>query len=1315
MDGGSRTDRHAVAAPAGPRTATVTSPPAADRVDVFLSYNSRDRAAIERLARHLHRAGLEPWFDRWSLTPGGSWQGEIAAGLDRAAACAVFVGAHDVGDWERLELAVALMRAASDRTFRLFPVLLPGLERFDPAGLPPFLATRTWVDLRPGLESERALRELTNAVLGLPFGADVARSRPDGPCPYRGLAAFEERDARFYFGRENHVQRLLERLRQDRCVAVVGASGSGKSSLVRAGVLPRVRAGAIPGSQDWPVHVLRPGADPPAALAAALHGPDLAAVRSTADALAADERALHLAATGLLVDAPPTARVLIVVDQAEEVFTLCPDEARRRAFLANLHHATLVPGGRTAVVLTLRADFYPRLARYPTVAQYVQSRQMLLGALDDDAIRQVIEEPARVAGLRVEPGLVETIRADVVREPGSLPLLQHALLETWRLRRGDTLTLAGYRDTGGVRRGLAERAEALYGELSAQGQDVARDLMLRLTQPGEGTEDTRRRIRMSEVSAGCPPGVVEDVIGRFAAERLLTTSADESATRVEISHEALIRGWPRLRGWIDADRNGLRVHRNLTEAAREWERLGRDHFALYRGARLVEAQEWRDAAPRWLNRHERAFLDASVAADEAKRRVRLRRVRAAVVALVLVLATVATVAVVAVDRGQEAARQRDIAISRQLAANAVTALEVDPALSLALALRAYTTAPTAQAEEILRHATARSRALGTLPVGGGPVYSARLLPDGRTAATTAADGTVRLWDVPGQRVTAAIPGGTGLLTSVRARADGRQLATSGMDGSVALIDLPDGQRRVVLPADPDRFATSVDFSPDGNRLAASLSDGTVRVLDTASGRQTASLPVGPDRVFRVAFSPDGAAVVTADEDGTAQVWDVARAARTAVLQGHRGPVLAAVFHPSGRQVITSGADGTVRTWETSGAPVRTTPVDRQALFAVAVSPDGNTLATAGEDGLVRVGDADGVDLTTLPGHAGPVFDVAFDATGRRLVSAGRDGTVRLWDPGTDDAARWPVTWAAYSPDGRRVVVGGQDGHVRVLATDHLTPQLDLPVHEGRCWPVFSPDGTRIVSAGVDGTVAVRDAADGHPIATLHPHRPGVKVWSAVLDPTGSHVLSSANDGTIAVTDLAGGTTQQLPAQTGAVNIAVYAPDGRTVAAAGAAGTVQLWSPGAPPRSLAGHAGPVRALAFSRDGGLLASAGDDGTVRVWRPSDGAAVAVLPGHRGPATAVDFAADGRLASAGDDGTLRFWDVAAARLLVALRVHDGPASAADVRADGRAAVTVSEEDGVVRQTVCDVCGPIGDVLELARVRGARPLTAEEEQRYMS
>jgi hypothetical protein len=375
--------------------------------EVFLSHNSRDKPTVERIAEKLTRAGLEPWLDKWSLAPGGRWQEELAQGLASSSACAVFIGPADAGAWEREELAVALDRAAKDSSFRLFLVLLPGVpEPFDASVLSPFLSTRTWVDFRRGLGDTRAFQALVNAIKGIPLGPEIPIEPREQLSPYRGLQTFDEGHAEFFFGRDADVQRLLEKLKATSFLAVLGPSGSGKSSLARAGLVPALRRGAMSGSDDWGIVIFRPGAQPLDNLASHLLAlyPELiaAAVR---DQLAADPRTLRL-----LSSRPPagSTRVLFLVDQCEEVFTLCRDEEERRLFLLNLLHATAAEGPST-VVLTLRADFYSRYAVYAEVAQQLAAHQFLVGPMVESSLRQAIEEPARLVGLELQAGLVDTI------------------------------------------------------------------------------------------------------------------------------------------------------------------------------------------------------------------------------------------------------------------------------------------------------------------------------------------------------------------------------------------------------------------------------------------------------------------------------------------------------------------------------------------------------------------------------------------------------------------------------------------------------------------------------------------------------------------------------------------------------------------------------------------------------------------------------------------------------------------------------------------------------------------------------------------
>jgi energy-coupling factor transporter ATP-binding protein EcfA2 len=452
-------------------TGSISTPP---EFDVFLSHNSRDKEAVERIARRLKHEAIEPWFDKWCLTPGGDWQDELVDGLRRSSSCAVFVGPGGISDWERLEFKVATDRMAKERDFRVFLVLLPGLpDPFDVSSLPPFLCTRTWVDLRKGVADSRAFQRIVNAVMGVAPGPETLVEARDDVCPYRGLRPFHEEHAEFFFGRESDVQRLVEKLKSNRFLSVIGPSGSGKSSVVRAGLIATLSTGALPGSDAWPVQVFTPGVRPLTSLAAnVVRLCPQSSTTKTLDELTADERSLDLAASVALAERPHSERVVWVVDQFEEVFTLCRDEAERAKFIANLLYAATVPGGRSVVVLTLRADFYQKCSAHPELSSQISAQQFIVSPLSIEGLRQAIAEPAWRVDMEFESGLVETILDDVESEPGALPLLEHALLELWERRRGRTLTLEAYRETGGVAGAIAKRADAVFESFDGERQSI---------------------------------------------------------------------------------------------------------------------------------------------------------------------------------------------------------------------------------------------------------------------------------------------------------------------------------------------------------------------------------------------------------------------------------------------------------------------------------------------------------------------------------------------------------------------------------------------------------------------------------------------------------------------------------------------------------------------------------------------------------------------------------------------------------------------------------------------------------------------------
>jgi len=607
--------------------------------DVFLSHNSDDKAAVELLARRLRdQAGLRVFLDKWHLLPGDPWLEALEEALEASDTVAVFVGPSGVSPWQNEEMSAALMRAVRTHDeYRVIPVLLPKVQE---DAVATFLARRTWVDFRAGLDDEEAFQRLVALIKGEAIVAGDYEL-PDEPAPYRGLLPFEEKHARFFFGRVTDVRGLVERLSQQNFVAVVGASGSGKSSLVRAGLLPALARDALTDSHEWHTLVFTPGSEPLRALAEqlAVFVPPPDRLQMTDDLtqrLAERADGLRTAAGPLFADRPRP--LLLIVDQFEEVFTLCPDDLERcrsqiEQFVANLADAVQHGNGSIRVLITVRADFTERCLAFAVLRGLLQDRGLLLGPLDEAALREAIVRPAQEVGAFLEKGLLNAILRDVTAEPGSLPLLQHALYELWQARRGPWLTLNAYETSGGVNGALQRRAQATYDALTPYQQPLARNIFLRLIALVEGVHYTRRRVPRAELyPAEGDPAQVDLILQKLSGEQARLIVADEQS--VELAHEALIQHWERLRGWLAEDRAALLIHRDLTKTAIEWDEHGRDSSYLYRGTRLVAVEQWSKTHGTDLNRLEQEFLKSSTS---ARRRVRAQRISVGVVATLLAL------------------------------------------------------------------------------------------------------------------------------------------------------------------------------------------------------------------------------------------------------------------------------------------------------------------------------------------------------------------------------------------------------------------------------------------------------------------------------------------------------------------------------------------------------------------------------------------------------------------------------------------------------------------------------------------------------
>jgi tetratricopeptide (TPR) repeat protein len=718
-------------------------------VELFYSYAHRDEELRKELEKHLSVLKREnvitSWHDRM-IGSGDDWAGRIDEHINTAQVILLLVSADFLASdyCYDVEMKRALERHEANEA-RVIPVILrecewqaTRLKRLQalPTGAKP---VDQWTKLDAALSD--VAREIRKVVADLkrepaPAKSELENSATVSPCPYRGLEAFHPEHEEFFFGREELTKRMAEKLRREvaahrsRFLAVVGPSGSGKSSLTLAGLVPALKRDALGGGVPCSVAICRPGSDPLENLAVKLSSVvrggssfEIAPLREFIRSLHDSPDSLHLFTRQSLSDSPPAKKLVVVVDQFEEVFTLCEDQSLRQAFFDNLLYAAGKPDGQTVVVLTLRADFYGKCASYRALAEVIENHQLLVGPMSEDELSSAIERPAQLVGCELETGLTDILLQDIERQPGALPLLQFALLELWKRRERHGLTIAAYRQIGGLEGALENRANAVLADFTRAEQDICRRVFLRLTHPGEGTEDTKRRARKQElVHDG--DDVAGAVVQRLVDARLITAEGEDGGQSdrsgsLEVAHEALIRGWTVLRQWIDADRAGLRTQHRLVEAAHEWDCGGRDPGYLYSGARLAEASEWAGSHQSELIDLESAFLSASEEAKRKREEAEINRER---------------------ERAADAQRIADEA-KKKLRASRIALAAVLVACSLGVAM------VWSARSEIDRQARLKGEAREALESARGHATEAQTRdddPSGWEAAVQAAEGAVRL-------------------------------------------------------------------------------------------------------------------------------------------------------------------------------------------------------------------------------------------------------------------------------------------------------------------------------------------------------------------------------------------------------------------------------------------------------------------------------------------------------------------------------------------------------------------------------------------
>jgi WD40 repeat protein len=1159
---------------------------------------------------------------------------------------------------------------------------------------------------------------------------------PDGPrwtagCPYRGLLPYDQAHEAVFFGRDRLTATLVGTLTQSGLVMVTGASGAGKTSLLQAGLVPALARGVqVPGSSSWLRVQMTPGSRPLTELSAQLaqlSDGDPAVIRK---GLADAPGEAHLLVSDIVWAAADrlrgadAARLVLIVDQFEEVFTASGEEGRleRAAFLEAVCAAATRPaGGRgeppALAVIAVRGDYWDRCAAYPELVPAMERGQVVVAPMAEADLRRVITGPAEASGLRLEPGLADAILADLrsagdgARAVGFLPLLSQAMALTWEKREGDQLTERGYQGTGdaaGIAGAVEVSAETAYRRLTENQQAIARDVFRRMTAMGPDHRPARRAVTSGDLHAGRPKSQwpeVDAVVEAFAQVRLLVLDAG----RAEIAHDVLLDAWPRLRGWLDEDETSMILYGQLAEDTARWQASGHDRTVLYRGVQLAATREatrlWAGDPHRYpaLDVSEAEFLRASVRAT-ARGRWRLRALAGLVA--VLVVAALAGAGIAVKDARTSAARQSTANVSRRLAAQSTALDATDPVTAALLAAAAWRLDPTAQADYSLLQSLAQP-VRGILTAQSGVVTALAYSPDGTTLAAGYSRGAIRLWDLSSHRaISTATFGATPLALTFTG--GGKLLEVAGA-GAVGTWDLANQARITTRPLASSANGSAVALSPDGTTVVTGGADGIIRLWDAATGQEIGS-PMSSDAspVDSVAFSPDGTLIATASTDGNVQLWATATQQETGPALIPNGPeVDALAFSPGGKLLATGSQDGTAQLWDVpSGSQAGAAMATGDAVSALAFGAGGTTLATAEGDGATELWDVTtqaqtGSALSTQ-GAAG-VSSLAFSADADALATGNGDGSIQLWNPAGFHQVSAPLSAGPISPTPAAAghppatfsagggVLAASDGHGIVRVRDVVARGLGA---DGRVLSgngtvtglALSPDGKTLAIAGRG--VQLWQTATGQRIGTALPAAGSGRYRAVAFSPDSTILATLGADGTARLWDVA--TQRQIGApmtvDRGGVSggAIAFSPDGRTLVTVGAGGQTRLWSVATQRplgKPMAGDA-TTTVLAFSPGGTTLATAGTDGSVRLWDVATQQEIGTpMTADAQPVYAAAFSPGGTtLATAGGDGSVRLWDVATQQEIGTPMTADAQPVYAAAFSPGGTTLATAGGDGTVR-----------------------------------
>ncbi|MCQ3931341.1 MAG: hypothetical protein DPW16_12865 [Chloroflexi bacterium] len=1178
--------------------------------------------------------------------------------------------------------------------------------------------------------------------------------------PYKGLRAFKATDHDDFFGQEKLIAKLIKRLGEsgenNRFLAVVGPSGSGKSSLVKAGLIPALWRGELPNSERWYVVEMLPGRHPLDELEVALTRVAANQASSLHEHLTRDARGLIRAAQIILPD--DASDLVVIIDQFEEMFTLVDDETARTDFLNLIHAAVTDDRSRVRVIITLRADFYDRPLQYPQIGELVRSRMETILPLAVEGLERAIVRPAERVGVSFEAGLVASIIQEIHYQPGALPLLQYALTELFEQRQGRILTHEAYQAIGQTTGALAKRAELIHAELSPELQEANRQMFLRLVTLGEGTEDTRRRVTRREIlTITDTPDAMDEMIDTFAAYRLLSLDHDPASREptVEVAHEAILREWERLRAWLNESREEIKLQRRLAEAVEAWVQNQREISYLLQGVRLGRYENWAKETTLALTPLEREFLQASITERERheaeererqayerhleKRSIRVLRALVGVLLVASFFGIILTSAVfyqsrVASDERDKAERQAQLAFARELAAASVSNLDIDPERSVLLALHSLEQAYTLEGENALHRALPELHIIRTLEECPSLVWGVDYSPDGTRIAAGCWDGNVYIWDAQTGDLLHTLKGHTDKVHSVAYSPDGKYLVSGSFDATAKIWDTETGQVLFTLAGhQPLRQSwvqgiLSVAFSPDGKFVATGGSDHTARLWDAATGKELLVLSNHIGVVESVAFSPDSKVLATGDYDqGTVRVWSLVSGEllfeyATALFRGV--DIYALSFNMDGTRLVFANGFGQVKALDSAtGDEVLDFRNTSGGIWRAKYSPDGQWLATGGFDGRGRIWNAsNGYPQFVLSGHRSAILNLDFNPNGNQLVTSSGDHTLKIWDLSAGHEVFTTTgllgVGVDYHPSAglfatsEIVLLDGQATAV-VLEKNwddrsYLMGVANIPDPD-YVWSLdYNPAGTHIAVGVSNGKVELY-GTDGNLLWSQQGHSTWVK--DIEFSPDGKHIFSGSVDGTAILWDSANGDQILVLDNHDQIWGVAYSPDGLLLATADYNYGVSLWDAVTGERKMFLESDDlVYDVDFSPNGNWIAASRQGGSIIVWDAHTGEKYRTFCCHTGLVFALEFSPDSVfVGSASYDKTVKIWDMVTGNERLALTGSTNSVFDLSFSPDGKHFVA-ADYGGAIRGYTLD----LNELISIANRRVTRDFTLEECQKFL-